>query len=106
MDSKKFSEIVEQQLEYSKSLLNIKGSEYNEENDDRLKTFKIAANLSNKSNKQALAGMMIKHTVSIYDFINRDAKGENISISKWEEKITDHINYLLLLKALIIEEKE
>jgi hypothetical protein len=53
--------------------------------------------------KQALAGQMCKHTVSIYAMIEGDA---DIPMEKWEEKITDHINYLLLLKAVIEEEKQ
>jgi hypothetical protein len=42
--------------------------------------------------------MMAKHTVSIYDMCN---SGKEYSIDMWNEKITDSINYLLLLRALI-----
>jgi len=42
--------------------------------------------------------MMAKHTVSIYDMCG---SGEIYDIAKWDEKITDHINYLLLLRALV-----
>lgn len=47
--------------------------------------------------------MMAKHTVSIYDMCN---SGLKYPIELWNEKITDHINYLLLLRAIIEEEIE
>ena len=52
---------------------------------------------------KALAGMMVKHTVSIYDMINNPDTTYDMDV--WNEKITDHINYLLLLRAVVIEEK-
>ena len=47
--------------------------------------------------------MMAKHTVSIYDMCN---SGQKYPIELWNEKITDHINYLLLLRAIIEDEIE
>ena len=46
--------------------------------------------------------MMAKHTVSVYDMCNI---GDNYPLELWSEKITDSINYLILLRALV-EEKE
>ena len=45
---------------------------------------------------------MAKHTLSIYNLI--DDKCDNLAL--FEEKITDHINYLLLLKCLLKDEYE
>ena len=101
MTNDKFNKILESQLDYCKQLLITKNIEYKGEL-DRLHTFKVAAEMQGCNNKQALAGMMAKHTASVYDM----CKGGEYSIEKWEEKITDHINYLLLLKAIVIEEAE
>lgn len=79
----------------------VKAKEY--ATDDRLHNFKVAAELENCTPRQALAGMMAKHTVSIYDMCRSDVK---FSDDQWNEKITDHINYLLLLRAIVEEENE
>lgn len=100
MNNQKFMEIVNEQLDYCKSLLNVKVAEYNADQQDRLDSFKKAAALQHVTPKQALAGMMCKHTVSIYDMCSA---GE-YSSDKWTEKITDSINYLLLLKAMVNED--
>lgn len=99
-----FESIVSEQLNYCAALICTKGEEYNKGDEDRLATFKRAAKVMNCTPEQALAGMMIKHTLSIHQMI---AHPENeYSIEKWTEKITDEINYLLLLKALIYENHE
>lgn len=46
---------------------------------------------------------MAKHTVSIYDMARSE---ETFPLEKWDEKITDHINYLILLRAVVVEENE
>lgn len=81
-------------------MLIVKGEEYDNNTNDRLHSFKVAAALEGKPPKQALAGMMAKHTISIYDMC---MSNEEFSIDRWNEKITDHINYLVLLKALVEE---
>jgi hypothetical protein len=43
---------------------------------------------------------MSKHTISIFDM---GRSKQDFPLEKWDEKITDHINYLILLRALIIE---
>ena len=54
---------------------------------------------------KALGGMMAKHTVSVYDLIEDYEQGKTISQEMWAEKIGDSINYLLLLTALLEEDK-
>lgn len=100
MNNTQFLEIVNEQLDYCKALLNVKGDEYDAETSDRFHSFKVAAKLQGITPKQALAGMMCKHTVSVYDMCN----GGEYSPDKWEEKITDSINYLLLLKGMVLED--
>lgn len=93
-----FNKIVNEQVDICLDMLVKKAEEY--ATNDRLHNFKVAAGIQSCTNVQALGGMMAKHTVSIYDMIN---SGEKYSLDLWDEKITDHINYLLLLSAVIRE---
>lgn len=102
MTEKQFAAIVTKQLNYCKELLKSKSAEYTT-NSDRLMNIRLSAELQQVSLKQALAGQMAKHTVSIAEMIHNNRK---YSIEVWTEKITDHINYLLLLKAVVEEEHE
>lgn len=104
MNSKDFVEHINKRIEACTSLLGVKADEY--ATDDRLHNFKVAAKIQNCSPITALAGMMAKHTVSVYDLIQRQEQGFNVPQSLWDEKINDSINYLLLLSALIEEGKE
>lgn len=74
------------------------------DNDDRLHNFTVAARVLGCDRKQALAGMMSKHTVSVYDLIRKNAAGMPVPREMWQEKITDHINYLVLLWAMTEED--
>ena len=103
MNAKDFEEVIEKRLDLCKRVLNVKASEY--ATSDRLHNFKVAAVLSGESPIKALGGMMAKHTVSVYDLIEAENRGEDIPLELWDEKIGDHINYLLLLWSAIVEEK-
>ncbi len=103
MDTKTFEMIIDERLEKCKSVLVNKAKEYATE--DRLHNFKVAAKLQNCNPVTALAGMMCKHIVSVYDLIRDNEKGLNIHPTMWDEKIGDSINYLLLLTALLKEQQ-
>ena len=96
MDAETFNQIFEYQMGKVESTLVKKGDEY--ANEDRLHNFRVAAIMQGTSLKQALAGMMAKHTASVYDMC---ASEEEFDLDKWDEKITDHINYLFLLAAVV-----
>ena len=100
MKKERFDKIVNDQLDTCKDILVTKAKEY--ATDDRLHNFKIAAGMQGISPIQALAGMMAKHTVSVYDMCYADRE---FPMELWDEKITDHMNYLMLLKGLVIEQK-
>lgn len=104
MNSEKFNEIISAQLEHCKIVLCKKAKEYATK--DRLHNFKVAASLERTTPVAALMGMMAKHTVSVYDMcIGTDGYEHlNYPLELWDEKITDSINYLLLLRALVEEE--
>ena len=98
MNTTTFERLFEDQVNRSRSILVSKAKEYATE--DRLHNFKVAAALEGKTPEQALAGMMAKHTVSVYDMAE---SGQPYPIELWQEKITDHINYLFLLNAIVRE---
>ena len=51
--------------------------------------------------QRALAGMLAKHIVSLYDMcFDEEAV---YPMDTWNEKITDSLNYLFLLKAIVKE---
>ena len=101
MTIERFNEIIQQQLRKTADLLTVKGNEYAPDI-DRLAAFKQAADLQQISVPEALGGMLAKHVVSIYQMLH-DAS--LYTDEKWDEKINDAINYLLLLKACIAEEE-
>lgn len=101
MDAEAFASMLHDQFRVCEDVLTDKRREYATK--DVLHNFRRAAELQNISPKAALAGMMVKHTVSLYDMCHSD---EEFTIERWEEKIIDHINYLFLLNAIILDECE
>jgi len=97
---KEFESIISNQASDCLEVLKYKGEEY-ASIDDRLHNFRVGSEVLGVSMRQVLAGMMIKHTTSIYDMCMDQSLQE---LTTWVEKITDHINYLLILKAVVIEE--
>ena len=104
MTQKEVMEIFSRQVGLCYKTLQQKTQEYAGDDPDRLGAFKTAAALMRCSPSQALAGMLAKHIVSLYDMCFADS--ESYRMDTWEEKITDSINYLLLLKAIVKEEDE
>lgn len=97
-DVDNYTKDIREQITMCTQLLTTKGIEYATE--DKFHNFRVAAAATGVSMPEALAGMMVKHTVSIYDMCKHS---EDFTMDKWEEKITDHINYLLILKAMLKE---
>lgn len=100
MNITRFNDIVAKQLSKTADLLTQKGNEYAPDV-DRLAAFKQAADLQQCTVPEALGGMLAKHIVSIYQML---PDAYLYTSEKWDEKINDAINYLLLLKACIAEE--
>lgn len=103
MTQNEFNVVLEQQYRKCADVLAHKKKEYTGDRIDRLSAFKIAASLQGCTPKAALAGMMSKHVVSLYDMCYSSLL--QFDLEQWDEKITDCINYLILLKALIKEEQ-
>lgn len=100
MDVQTFNSVVRDQLTRCEQTLISKAEEYATE--DRLHNFRTAAALQGVSMQEALSGMMAKHTISIFDMC---ASHQDYPEGLWNEKIGDHINYLLLLKAIVVEDQ-
>lgn len=100
MKADTFTIIIDEQSARSMHMLQSKNAHYNPDA-DKLKAFKTAAALRGVSTRDALAGMMAKHTTSVYDLCGAESLAP---MEVWNEKITDHINYLLLLRAVVEEE--
>ena len=104
MNTETFNKVIREQIERCEATLCKKADEYATE--DRLHNFKVAAGLQDCLPTTALAGMMAKHTVSVYDMIRGLEEGKSYPAELWNEKITDSINYLLLLAAAVRENDE
>ena len=96
-----FHLVFEKQIERCAETLQKKKKEYTGDNPDRLSAFKVAAAMQGCSPERALAGMMAKHIVSLYDMCY--AEGEIFDLTTWDEKITDSLNYLFLLRGIVEE---
>lgn len=82
-----------------------KDKEYSR-NGDKFHNFKIAAAMDGITPERALRGMWLKHLISIKDIIDDLDIGILPDQKILDEKITDNINYLLLLEGLIKERSE
>ena len=94
MTQEEFNIVFELQMRKCADILAHKKKEYTGDNIDRLSAFKIAAALQNCDPK---------HVVSLYDMCYSTLL--HFDMEQWDEKITDCINYLILLKALVKEEQ-
>ena len=106
MNQKEFNEVIIRQTDRCKSMLVAKGAEYapraaKNTAVDRLAHFKKAAVVLNTTPRAALMGMLSKHLVSVADMVG---SRQSYPLTQWNEKITDSINYFLILCAIVEEE--
>ena len=101
MLQEEFNDIVTKQMKKCWETLFNKGNEYSVQG-DRLSHFKKAAAVMESTPKAALFGMLSKHLISLSDMCLDKRKHPN---EVWSEKITDSINYLLILAAIVEEEQ-
>ena len=99
MNAKRFDEILHETVNSTVATLASKAKEYAKS--DRLYNFKRAAGIQETTPEKALLGMWSKHLVSILDLIEGTLPATEAILN---EKIGDTINYLILLKALLIEQ--
>jgi len=99
MEKTEFDSVVNDQFNICLETLEAKAREY-VYGPDRLEHFKVSGAEQNIPPKAALWGMASKHITSIGGMCRTDAS----DLSLWNEKITDALNYLFLLRALVEEE--
>ena len=103
MRNEDFNIFAKQRFRDCMKILQGKNKDYMR-NDNKFHNFVQAADMMGCSSIQALAGMKIKHTVSIMDMIkDYEQKGILPSIETLSEKIGDEINYLVILEAMFRE---
>lgn len=103
MTTNSFNEIVKEQIARCENVLIRKGNEY-ATTDDRLSAFKKAGAIQDQTMLQAALGMLTKHLVSLVDMI-QDKNPARFGVDRWNEKLTDAINYLLIMRAIIEEDE-
>ena len=103
--NERFNDCIDNRLNECKELLTVKSVEYRR-NNDPYHNFNKVSKMRNKTPEEALSGMWAKHLCSILDIID-DIELHNKIPSKelLSEKISDNINYLLILEALIEERR-
>lgn len=99
MTQTEFGLIVNYHIERIVSSLQVKGKEY--ANDDVLYNFKEASEEFDGTPAQNCWGYLKKHLISIKHIAN----GKEVSQELIDEKIGDAINYLILMKAILVEGK-
>ena len=104
MDNEQFLTTIHKQCSTCLEVLGKKEKLYGIKG-DRLCQFKRAAVLQGISEVQALGGLMVEHTTTLYSMIAKETDHFSLveDISQWDKVITNHINYLFLLKAQIEE---
>lgn len=114
MRHRKFNKLLDEIIERIRSTLVSKSAEYSTD-DDKLYNFKRSGERRRKTPEEALMGMAEKHYTSITDIVDKIetynqklglrfvARPQFLTKKKLEEKITDGINYYILLEALIKE---
>lgn len=104
MTQKEFDKIVDEQVNDCIDCLVVKAREYVLDPNDRLRAFKLVW-INDKeikvNPKITLWGQMVKHLSSIYDMSLKNEEYDKENYDKWIEKITDTINYLILLRGII-----
>lgn len=106
MEVSNFELIAERRLALCLKTLQKKAEEYAGEV-DRLENFKRAGVLQDVEPETALVGMWAKHVVSVVDIVEKlEMYMAEPAAELVEEKITDVINYMILLEALFAERRE
>lgn len=103
----RFRALIVQQCEKLQALTATKGEEYVRSDDDQLANFKRQAAELATTPEKILAVYLNKHLDSIKTYIKAKVPGQPLTLSEpIEGRIDDAILYLLLLKAMIVEQDE
>lgn len=104
MTQEKFNVFAKNFVKKTTSVLYAKGKSYALNRNDRLEHFKRAAQYLDTTPQEACLAQATKHFISIRDMVCANDEAV-FSPEQWDEKIGDAINYLVLLRALVIDEE-
>ena len=102
--TERFNECIDNRLEKCKELLLVKGVEYRRDNNP-YHNFNVGSKFTGESSEKVLYGFLLKHLISLQDIINDINVGKLPSKEIIEAKVSDIINYMLILEALIEERR-
>lgn len=102
MDSKKFEKLSDEQIKICKDILFSKRAEYST-NEDVLHNFRQPTTLMNMSPAEVAFCYDTKHIASIQKIVHEISEGKLPTKELWREKITDYLNYGLLMNACVME---
>ena len=88
--------LIEERIKKCKDVLLKKSEEYSSDS-DRMRNFNTAGRMLGMPPYRVAFMYMVKHFESVYEIVVND---QPTSPALWEEKITDLINYLLLIDAM------
>jgi len=103
MEVAQFNAIVEDQILDIRKRSGSKNKEY-ARGGDKLYNFKRAAEVLRSSVERAHWGMFMKHLISTQDIVEDVEDDKYSTMALIEEKIGDAIVYLILLKAILIDQ--
>ena len=105
MNQSEFDVVVKKTVESIQQLLAVKGGEY-AGSEDRLANFKRGAQLTGTTPLQVLFIYMAKHYDAISTYVKTTSQGKAPVLSEpIEGRLDDLINYAILAKALIAENR-
>lgn len=103
MNQERFQELLSSIESRDRSILAPKGKEYTQGDEDKLKNFKESARDAGVSPEKVCYIFMKKHIDAIASYVKH---GKTYSEESIEGRISDARNYLALLEAIIIDQKE
>jgi hypothetical protein len=103
MNSERFNELRKEIIKRSFSIADAKGKDYTNGNTDILKHFKEGGKDFDIPTEKYLGIMLKKQMNAVYNYIKTNGQSESEPI---EQRISDSINYLIFLEALIMETRE
>ena len=107
MNKQRFKKLIDEQADALRQLTASKGEEYARSDDDQLANFKRQAAEFGLQPEQVLAIYLNKHLDSIKTYIKHKTPTSVYALAEpIEGRIDDAILYLLLLKAMVVEQKE
>jgi len=102
MEYEDFKALIQLEFDKMMKIMELKNQEY-ARGGDKLSNFKTAADFRRREPESMCFEYCTKHLVSLSDLINDLENDIHRPLPLWAEKITDAVNYLFLLKALLQE---